>query len=338
MPDGVAIVSQDADGVRLQLSVPTDEDGFFGRQCPSCSQVFRVDSDDYDALPDDLVLWCVYCGHDAAHGEFITDQQYERAERAASDWARQRIGSALDRSFRRLAGPAPRSGSGIQITYRSTPFYPQPLPGINEEQLIRIRECGRCSLHYAVFGEHRYCPVCGQLPASVIALDALGAEVARLDGLAQVPAETAAQLREQGVFTRIWVDTLKNLVGVVEALARAEFHAAVGDAAQRVKAQGMGVFQRLGPTADLFADAGYRDLRQEVGAATWQRLLQVWATRHLFTHNDGVVDQKYLAAVPTSTARPGQRLTVTEQQTRQAIADTQQMCLAITVITATAPA
>jgi hypothetical protein len=185
-----------------------------------------------------------------------------------------------------------------------------------------------------VFGEHRYCPVCGPLPANVVALDALGAETARLDGIAQLPVDVAATLREQGVFTRIWVDTLENLVGAVEALGSAMFHVAVADAAQRVKGKG-NVFQRLDATADLFVAAGYRDLRQVLDPATWQRLLQVWATRHLFTHHDGVVDDKYLAVVPTSAARRGQRLTVTEQQTRQAIADAQELCVAIAALTTT---
>lgn len=172
------------------------------------------------------------------------------------------------------------------------------------------------------------------LPADVVALDAIAAETARLGGLAQLPADAAATLREQGVFNRIWVDTLENLVGAVEILASAVFHAAVPDAVQRVKGKG-NIFQRLDPTADLFVDAGCPDLRQVVDAATWQRLLQVWATRHLFTHNDGVVDDTYLTTVPASTARRGQRLTVTEAQTRQAIADAHQLCTALAVLTGT---
>jgi hypothetical protein len=243
-PDGVHIVDQDGDGVRMRVSMPTDEHGFFGRRCPSCFQVSRIDSDEYEALPDDLELWCVYCGRHAEHSQFITQQQLERAKRAVKDWAVQSIGQRLSRSLGRLSTPVPRSGFGIQITYRSTPFYPQPLPGIDEERLVRIRTCARCTLRYAVFGEHRYCPVCGPLPADIVALDALAAETARLDGLAHLPTEAAATLREQGVFSRIWVDTLENLVGVVETLANAIFRTAVPDAVQQVKGKG-NIFQRL---------------------------------------------------------------------------------------------
>lgn len=253
MASGAEIVGGDGDSFEMKVSIPSDEDGFFGRQCPSCRQIFRIDGDDYEALPDEVVLWCVYCGHHDEHSEFMTQQQLDRALRAAGDLGVQIIGQTLDQAFSGLRSarrPSRRSGFGIEISYRTEPFYPEPLPGIDEEKLIRIRSCERCSLRYAVFGEHRFCPVCGQLPAMVVALDALAAETARLDGVAQLPAQTAATLREQGVFTRLWVDTLENLVGVVEALGSAVFCDAVPDADQRLKGKG-NIFQRLDHTADL---------------------------------------------------------------------------------------
>ncbi|WP_327010636.1 hypothetical protein OHA72_27210 [Dactylosporangium sp. NBC_01737] len=296
-----------------------------------------MDGDDYEALPDELELWCVYCGHHDDHSEFMTQQQLDRAMRAAGDIGVQILGQALDEAFGRSAMRSSRSsrsgfGIGIEITYRSEPFYPEPLPGIDEESLIRIRSCGSCSLRYAVFGEHRFCPVCGQLPAMVVALDALAAETARLDGLAQLSADVAAGLRERGVFTRIWVDTLENLVGVVESLGSAVFRGAVADAGVRLNGKG-NVFQRLDHTAQLFVDAGFADLRSVVDNARWRRLIKFWAARHVFTHNDGLVDARYLTKVPTSTMRIGQRLTISEQDCRQAIADTEVLCRAIADLT-----
>lgn len=66
-----------------------------------------------------------------------------------------------------------------------------------------------------------------------------------------------------------------------------------------------------------------------IDTARWQRLLEFWATRHAFTNNDGLVDAKFLTKVPASTARIGQRLTITEQTCRQAITDTEALCRAI---------
>ncbi|MEU5529352.1 hypothetical protein ABZ744_20685 [Micromonospora chersina] len=335
MAPGASVVGRDGDSFEMRVSIPSDEHGFFGRQCPSCRQIFRIDGSDYNALPDDVELWCVYCGHHDDHSEFMTQQQLDRAMRAVGDLGVQLVGRALDKAFsgrRSSRRPPRRSGFGIEIRYRSKPFYPEPLPSIDEEKLVRIRTCADCSLRYAVFGEHRFCPVCGRLPAMVVALDALGAETARLDGLAQLPPEAAASLREQGVFTRLWVDTLENLVGIVEAVASAVFRDAVADAEQRLNGKG-NIFQRLDHTAALFVDAGYRDVRTLVDPDRWLRLIEFWATRHVFTHNDGLVDARYLAKVPASAARRGQRLTITEELCRHAIADTEALCRALAGLT-----
>jgi hypothetical protein len=78
--------------------------------------------------------------------------------------------------------------------------------------------------------------VCGPLSAEVVAADALDVETLRLDALNLVPPEEVRVLREQGVFNRIWVDTLENLVTIVETLARTVFNARVSDATSRVRA------------------------------------------------------------------------------------------------------
>lgn len=327
MPEGSEVVGQQGDDYRIRVSVPADDDGFIGRQCPECKLLFRIDAEDYEPLPDDLVLWCVYCGHSHEHAEFMTAQQHDRMMRAAEEFGSQLVRQELDGIFASLARSTPRN-SPISISYSTKPHYPRPLPGIDEERLARIRTCTGCKVKYAVFGEHRYCPVCGQLPAATIAFDALQADTARLDALDAIPAEAKAVLREQGVFTRSWVDTIENVVGTVEALGSALFQANVSDADARLRGKG-NVFQRLGDMADLLVAAGYADLRHSIDEPTWQRLNESWAARHAFTHNDGLVDQKYLAKVPGSTARIGQRLTISDADSRRAIADATALCDAI---------
>lgn len=323
MADGAELVGSQGDSFEMRVSIPSDDDGFFGRQCPECSLVFRMDVQQYEALPDNLALWCVYCGHHAEHSEFMTEQQRDRIMRAAGDFAMQMVSQELDKMFGGLARSS--RGSSISFSYRSQPFYPRPLPGIDEEQLVRVRTCAGCQNNYAVFGEHRYCPVCGQLPAASVAFDALQADTARLNALEALPTDAKALLREQGVFTRNWVDTVENVVGVVEALASSLFRAAVPNAASLLNGKGA-IFQRLDHMADLIVTAGFPDLRSALGSQTWQRLLETWAARHVFTHNDGIVDEKYLIKVPGSSAQIGQRLVLTETMCRSALNDAKALC------------
>lgn len=182
----------------------------------------------------------------------------DRVTRAASDYAMQLIGRTLDDSFGRMARAS--RGSFLQITYRSKPFYPAPLPEVDEERLVRERACEQCALRYAVFGEHRFCLVCGLLAPLVAALDALAAETVRLDALDELPSETRRRLHESGVLDRTYADTIENVAGIVEAMAERTFRQRVANADQLLKGRGK-VFQRLDDFANLFQAEARVDVR-----------------------------------------------------------------------------
>ena len=328
-PPGVKFLGKSGNEFTLAVEIPDDDEGFFGRECPSCRRHFRIASDDYEALPDEQMLWCVYCGHHDHNDDFVTAQQMARLERAATNYAEQMATKMLEETFGKMSRRSRGSrDSFIQVSWDVEPFRPTPLPGINEERLIRERACPDCGLRYAVFAEHRYCPVCGQLPALATALDSLSAETKRLDALADSPPEKHANLREAGVLDRTYVDTIENVVAIVETLAERTFKDHVKDAGQILRGHGQ-VFQRLNDLADLYGAHLGIDLPASLGAA-WAELLRSWAARHVFTHCDGIIDAKYLEAVSGSPPRQGQRLTVTEAMTRDVLRDAELLCRALT--------
>lgn len=315
---GVSYEGMDLDGNEMfRVEIPQDGDGHIGRQCPSCRQMFRIEADDFKSLPEDTRLFCVYCGHRDETSAFLTDQQRARVEQVAIDAARELIENTLGTAFRDLAR-SNRSNDFVKVSYRSTPFFPQPLPGIDEETLVRERRCPTCNLRYAVFGDHRFCPVSGPHTPLVVAQDALAAETAKLDLLSTMPDETKASLREQGVIDRIYADVLSNVVGTVETLAKDTFNARVPDPETHTRGKG-NIFQRLDRTADLYDNQMSIDLRTAPGVE-WSELLRLWAVRHVYIHNGGLVDDRYLKALPTSPLRLGQRVLVPVSDARKAIA------------------
>lgn len=315
--DGASYEGKDEHGHDIfKVSIPLDEHGYLGRQCPSCQQIFRVNHRDYRAAPEELVLWCTYCGHKAPHSEFMTQQQKDRLMQVARDAGMQMIDNTIGRAFRDMARST-RNNDFIRVHYRSKPFFPKPLPGIDEEALIRERTCPTCQVRYAVFGDHRFCPFSGLLSASDIATDALTAEIAKLDALDSIPADAVPALREQGVFDRIYIDTLGSVVGTIETLAKDVFSARVANASSILRGKG-NVFQRLDDLADLFAAHLGMELRTTDGLRWWE-LKRLWAARHVHVHNGGVVDDRYLGAVPDSPLQIGQRVIVSGHDARQAI-------------------
>lgn len=169
-------------------------------------------------------------------------------------------------------------------------------------------------LRYAVFGEHRFCPVCGRLPPAQTAADGLDAETSMLDALRRLSPDIRAALGEQGVLDRQYVDAL---VSIVESAACAVFRDRVPGATTLIAGKG-NVFQRLDNLADLFRTHLSKDLPAALGPR-WTELQHAWAGRHVYAHNDGVIDDRYIQAVPAAASRRGHRLAAPEESARRAI-------------------
>lgn len=112
--------------MNLAVRISPDEEGYIGRQSPECRQLFRVHVEDWEDLPDDLLLWCVCRGHHDDHGEFISEQQLDRATRVAENYGEQLIRQTLDHSLRGLARGT--RDSPVSTSYHPTPFQLRPLP------------------------------------------------------------------------------------------------------------------------------------------------------------------------------------------------------------------
>ena len=323
LPDGVEVESKHGSTVTFRVTMPSDDAGHIGRQCPSCRQLFRLHADDYAALPDGLRLACPYCRFRADHGEFITPQQLERANAAVGDWAQQmvadKIGKALD-GMVRTVNRSSSSGGMLRMTASrgpSRPFLPSPLPTITEPAPIRERQCQTCSNRYAVFGQHIACPVCGPLPPKVIAGDALAAQSAILDALGQLPADAFDQLRELGSVEQTASSALGAVVSALETHLKARFNDQVADAEPLTAGRG-NIFQRLDHTAELFREHLGVNLAAALGA-DWDRLRVLYGIRHLLTHNNGVVDDRHLKRFPDFPVALDHRVTVSLTDARDAI-------------------
>jgi hypothetical protein len=61
--------------------------------------------------------------------------------------------------------------------------------------------------------------------------------------------------------------------------------------------------------------------RARRGMVLWQDLRETFARRHVLVHRDGIVDQKFLNAVPNSGLARGQRLTISRADAERALDD-----------------
>ena len=328
LPEGAAIVSETDGIVKISVTMPADDSGHIGRQCPDCERMFRINAEDYKVLPDDQLLTCPYCCVVKSHSEYMTEQQRQRALAAAGEYAQQLIKSSLNDTFKNLAQKSrPRGRGGVSITYTSSAVTePDALPGIDEESPIRERTCIQCSTRYAIFGEHIACPVCGRLPPEVISRDALEALEVALTMLEDLPTDLLDQLRESGALDRTAAGSLGSVVSILEMFLKQIFLDRVVGGDVIIAGKG-NVFQRLDDASQLYRDHLKINFPAALGLSDWDRLCELYGIRHLNTHTNGDVDAKHAARFPNSVV--GKRFSATSADSREAIKLAQKVVSAV---------
>jgi rubredoxin len=304
------------------VSLPADEDGFIGRMCQTCSRTFRLHATAFEELPDDLVLCCPYCGtRPESNSDYLTPNQGARVSEAGLAFAEQFVHEALGKIFSGLERST-RGNQFVHFEYKPGTRPPtRQLPAITEDRVRRVVTCPDCALKVAVFGAAAFCPSCGMRGSFDRIRDDIEAQAQLLDFESSLSPDAAEEMRSLGVLDHVANGTVKNVVTLFEALCKERFRALVPNAADVLKNESRTVFQSLRRSAILFRKhAGVR-LDSLAGPDRWQRLLVVFAERHVLTHCNGIVDDEFCRQVPSSPLQPGQRLVISRDHAAEALAD-----------------
>lgn len=335
LPDGLSNIETTDEGFQASLSLPVDEDGFLGRECPACEQPFKMNADQWQALPDEPQVVCPYCGEQPEDvNDFMTPDQRERVDAAINALAEQYVHGAFSDMLRQSFGSRPRrTGGGMfSIEMSVDTGSPPPirvLPEYVEEKVRRTITCSNCSTIYAVYGASAFCPVCGPRATLATVIEAIEAARTALSLEDLLPEDAREQARAIGVFGNVAADTIKRVVTLFEVFARNQFEERVEAHVDALRKAGRGVFQRLDDADDLFGEHAGLRLSALVGADTWTRLLMTFQQRHVLVHRHGQIDDQYLQRVPTARQRVGQALVVARKEAQQALDDFERLAQAL---------
>lgn len=281
----------------IAISIPRDDDGYTGRECPDddCIGYFKIVFG--TGLPDSTTCVCPYCGTTEDHDHFWTQDQLEYAHSAALE----QISVAIHRDLKSMefeVRPPRNSILGIGFSLRVEPRKPIPLHQYAEKELETRVDCEQCTLKYAIYGVFGYCPDCGEHNSLQIlhANLALGRKI--LDAAKEVEAELRPKLLEKA---------LENCVSAFDGWGRnmAERNADLAvdsTKAARVRFQNFrGLCAKLD---DLW------DFQHPLDANEFDLVNKVFQKRHLIAHRMGVVDQAYLDKSGDQTAMVGRKVAI----------------------------
>lgn len=294
---------------QIRVSMPSDEEGYFDRECPSpeCLFTFKVHEDDWRDKVRDEEVFCPFCGHTADSRKWLTQDQLEHAKKAASAHMRQRIGHAMKRDADSWNRRRPRN-SFIRITLQVN-NRPQPvlLPAAAAESMRLKITCPACSCRYAVIGIAFFCPACGHNSAELLFGQSIVIIRNALDALPAVRAGISDR-DTAGATARLIVESgLQNAVTAFQRYAEALYARRPSAPAARRNA-----FQNLAEGNARWRAAFGKQYSDHLDGGELAVLMRMFQQRHLLAHRQGLVDEDYLTRSGDTSYRIGQRVVVRE--------------------------
>lgn len=264
--------------IRFEVSVPTDQ-GFIGRSCknPDCERYFKIR---VDSLKQEM--FCPYCGTCFSKEELTTSDQREYFKEAAIEKTKKYMYDEIDKIFGRHAR-RPKSKHVIfehkPIRYREKRVRPRYRELRVDSELV----CSECNFPFQVFGIFGYCPSCRS--ENLWIYDA---------NLAIIRQEISLSSDPQRALRHAYSD----LVSTFESFCRTKAQSITPETAR---------FQVMSSTRKFFKKHLGIDIFTGLDNDDLLTLRRVFQKRHLYEHNRGIINEKYIRMIPEDAKLLGQQ-------------------------------
>jgi hypothetical protein len=286
-------------GSAISVTIPTDEEGFMGRECPQkgCESYFKV-KPGTGLKGTDIPCHCPYCGHMDSPQTFWTKEQIEYAKSVAI----RRAAEAITKDLKQMEfDHKPRGTFGIGISLEVKSGAPLPLRYYREKQLETQVTCSICTLEYAVYGLFGYCPDCGTHNSLQILENNLS--------LTRKQLQLADGLIDSDLTRHLVEDALENCVSAFDGFAREACRLRAHKSTDAAKCEQIS-FQNLQRVKERLAMLFGIDLATSVDKSEWSFAHSGFMQRHLLAHKSGVIDQRYLDETGGPSSMLGRRLSI----------------------------
>jgi hypothetical protein len=290
-------------GNQFNISLPTDENGYLGRECPNtdCKGYFKIVSG--TGLRGVVTCHCPYCGQTADQSDFHTPDQIEYVKSVVM----REVMGAVTKDLKDLEfdiKPKEAFGIGLSMKVKSGP--PHPVHRYREKALETHIECTSCTLKYAVFGVFAFCPDCRQHNSLQILYKNLELVRKMLGMAASAEAELAGRLVE---------NALEDCVSAFDGFGReiCQVHSKASADLEKVEKIS---FQNLEAAKQNVSALFKLDFAAGLTGDEWKAAVQGFQKRHLLSHKMGVVDGEYVRKSGDTEAVVGRKVNIDAGEVR----------------------
>lgn len=284
-------------GPSVSVSIPIDENGFIGRECPEpdCEGYFKIEPGT-GLKGEDLPCCCPYCGHQEGHSKFFTKAQIEYVQSVVLN----KVSGAFLKDLKSLEfNHKPRGGFGIGISMKVTGS-PMPIRRYREQDLETEVICDKCTLRYTIYGVFAFCPDC-RVHNSLQILEKNFDLIEKL--------LTVAESQDAEIANYLIENAMGDCVSAFDGFGRATCYAFSFKAIQPEKATELR-FQSIAKARSQVIEQFGADFGVSLKKVEWNHVVQAFQKRHLLAHKMGVIDEAYQKATGESPSLIGRRVSI----------------------------
>jgi hypothetical protein len=282
------------------IQLPTDDNGFVGRQCTKndCNKYFKIKPG--TGLPKPTQAFCPYCGRTDEPSEFVTDEQKEYMRSIVGNQVMAEAAQRLKKhEFNFPAKGAFGIGFSLKISHT-----PEPIRYVVEREIETPLTCDRCTLDYAIYGVFAFCPDCG----SHNSLQILRKNIEVISKLVQLGQGADPDVAEQVIS-----DGLENAVSAFDGFGREVCRVAGPRSKDPTKAVSIS-FQNIDAARERLQDLLGVDIASPLTPGEWMHVTLCFKKRHVVAHRLGVMDEQYVRAANDPDAVVGRKVRLTRAE------------------------
>lgn len=265
--------------LEFEISIPTDS-GYVGRECNNadCGRYFKIYK---DSLREQL--FCPYCGEQFDKNELLTQDQTKFIKEVATEEAKEVMVTELHKMFGNLAKSGPDKFKASKKPYRKKNI----VPDYSEKQVDSELNCPVCDMDFQVYGIFGFCPGCKL--ENILVYD-VNLEIIKME--VKQSSDTQRALRH----------AYSDIVSTFEIYCRKKAKAITSEIAR---------FQNITETRRFFKKIAGIDIFKGLSNQEMLLLRRVFQKRHLFEHDEGLINEKYIKNIPEDAKLLGQQAELT---------------------------
>lgn len=304
--------------MEIPITISSDEKGFFDRECPSekCLFNFKIKLQDWKEKVSDEKVHCPMCGHVDTSDKWWTQEQLEQIQEIAGSYVASYAQHELDKSLRKMARST-RNNRVLRITYkpgRRINIINNPI-GQSEEWAQEII-CEKCGTTYSVIGSAFFCPCCGHNSASSSfeeSLDSISKMLASIPQMEKLFTDSYGDDKAKSMCRSLIENSLGDCISAFQKFAECRYTEITGKTAR------VNDFQIISKGSDFFKSSTGKGYDEWLTASDLDTLSILFQRRHLFEHNNGMVDQQYIDKSGDRSYAIGQRIVYRQEDTAELI-------------------